>query len=76
MTTQNIAISAEDMEQLIRTDPMVALKVLNTALQRMVAERDAEIEELRKQLVVLQSNGSEGDLGATVEVANAKREGP
>lgn len=80
MKSQNISISGEDMEQLMSSDPLVAAKVLNVTLQRylteshtVIANLEATIAELRLQLA--SDNGAEGDLGATAEVANAKREG-
>ena len=50
MTQQPIELTVEDMSQLIQTDETSRLKVHNIALQRRVAELEAENAELKAQI--------------------------
>ena len=51
MTTSdiNIAITSDDMNQVITENPMVGLQLKIAALTRVVDEQQARIEELKSQ---------------------------
>jgi hypothetical protein len=55
-----VQLLASDLDTLIKNDPMVSLKASNIALQRMVRERNAKIEEqaaeIKKLLGGLEDN--------------------
>ena len=72
MQDNAISVTPEDMNALVNTDPEVRLKVLNVALQRMLAERDAQIVALNEQIASIQGNGDKGDIQATKEMVGAK----
>tara|TARA_Y100000296_G_C5040382_1_gene189532 strand:- start:149 stop:388 length:240 start_codon:yes stop_codon:yes gene_type:complete len=50
MPDLKVAIESRDMQALIESDPVVALKALNTALQRILAEREEELTTLKEVL--------------------------
>ncbi len=45
----NIKITMEDVRELLRQNPIAAEQIKVIALRRILAERDAEIEELEKR---------------------------
>ena len=66
----NIQVTAKDLEVLLQSDPMAALKATNIALQRILSEKDAEIASLKKAMASFRGDdGAEGDLQAAAEVA-------
>ena len=50
MTQQQVQLTVEDMQELIQTDETSRLKVQGIALQRRVAELEAENAELKAQI--------------------------
>jgi hypothetical protein len=72
MQDNAISVTPEDMNALVNTDSEVRLKVLNVALQRMLAERDAQIVALNEQIASIQGNGDKGDIRATKELVGTK----
>ena len=70
----HIQIKPEDLTSLIQSDEKIALKASNIALQRMVKERAEKIGALNKELNSMkganESDGAEGDLKHTEEVAS------
>ena len=50
MTQKQVQLTVEDMQELIQTDETSRLKVQGIALQRRVAELEAENAELKAQI--------------------------
>ena len=50
MTQQQVQLTVEDMQELIQTDETSRLKVQGIALQRRIAELEAENAELKAQI--------------------------
>lgn len=72
MQDSSVAVTPEDLNTLVNIDPAVRLKVMNIALQRMLAEREAQIVALNEQIASIQGNGDKGDIQATKEMVGAK----
>ena len=50
MTQQDLVITTEDIQSVLRADPNVALRVQNQALMRKLAETQAEVDRLTQEL--------------------------
>ena len=50
MTQQDLVITTEDIQSVLRADPNMALRVQNQALMRKLAETQAEVDRLRLEL--------------------------
>ena len=50
MMQQDITITTEDIQSVLRADPNVALRVQNQALMRKLAETQAEVDRLTQEL--------------------------
>ena len=50
MTQQDLVITTEDIQSVIRADPTKALRVQNQALMRKLGETQAEVDRLTKEL--------------------------
>ena len=50
MTQQDITITTEDIQSVLRADPNVALRVQNQALMRRLVETQAEVDRLTREL--------------------------
>jgi len=50
MTQQDLVITTEDIQSVLRADPNVALRVQNQALMRKLGETQAEVDRLTKEL--------------------------
>jgi hypothetical protein len=49
----NISVTPQDMASVMQSDPLMAEKVKNVALMRMVGELNAKAEALEAELVAL-----------------------
>ena len=50
MTQQDLVITTEDIQSVLRADPNVALRVQNQALMRRLVETQAEVDRLTREL--------------------------
>ena len=50
MTQQDLVITTEDIQSVLRADPNMALRVQNQALMRKLGETQAEVDRLTKEL--------------------------
>ena len=50
MTQQDLVITTEDIQSVLRADPNMALRVQNQALMRKLGEVQGEVERLRLEL--------------------------
>ena len=50
MTQQDLVITTEDIQTVLRSDPNMALRVQNQALMRKLAETQAEVDRLTQEL--------------------------
>ena len=50
MTQQDLVITTEDIQTVLRSDPNMALRVQNQALMRKLAETQAEVDRLTREL--------------------------
>ena len=48
-TNVGVTATPEDLEELFKSNPNLQLALVNIIQKRMLAERDAEIAELRKE---------------------------
>ena len=55
MMQQDITITTEDIQSVLRADPNVALRVQNQALMRKLAETQAEVDRLTQELAQAQN---------------------
>ncbi len=50
MTQQDLVITTEDIQSVLRADPNMALRVQNQALMRKLGETQAEVDRLTQEL--------------------------
>jgi len=50
MTQQDLVITTEDIQSVLRADPNVALRVQNQALMRRLGEVQGEVDRLTREL--------------------------
>ena len=50
MTQQDLVITTEDIQSVLRADPNMELRVQNQALMRKLGETQAEVDRLTKEL--------------------------
>ena len=50
MPQQDLVITTEDIQSVLRADPNMALRVQNQALMRKLGETQAEVDRLTKEL--------------------------
>jgi len=50
MTQQDLVITTEDIQSVLRADPNVALRVQNQALMRRLGEVQGEVDRLTQEL--------------------------
>jgi len=50
MTQQDLVITTEDIQSVLRADPNMALRVQNQALMRRLGETQAEVDRLTREL--------------------------
>ena len=50
MTQQDLVITTEDIQSVLRADPNMALRVQNQALMRKLGETQAEVDRLTREL--------------------------
>ena len=50
MTQQDLVITTEDIQSVLRADPNMALRVQNQALMRQLGETQAEVDRLTQEL--------------------------
>ena len=55
MTQQDLVITTEDIQTVLRSDPNMALRVQNQALMRKLAETQAEVDRLTQELAQAQN---------------------
>ena len=55
MTQQDLVITTEDIQSVLRADPNMALRVQNQALMRRLGEVQEEIEMLTQELAQAQN---------------------
>ena len=55
MTQQDLVITTEDIQSVLRADPNVALRVQNQALMRKLGETQAEVDRLTQELALAQN---------------------
>ena len=67
MTQQDVAVEVtpEDIQSVMRTNPMVTLQIQNKALMRKVLEVQAEIEKLKHELEDIQREVDKKELKST-----------
>ena len=56
MTEIQVEVKQEDLEALVNSEPIMRMRLQNTALQRTVEEQAAEIRRLNEQI-----SGMEGE---------------
>ena len=66
MTQQDLVITTEDIQSVLRADPNMALRVQNQALMRRIGEVQEEVDRLRLELEEFQLEA------AKQELANSK----
>ena len=55
MTQQDLVITTEDIQSVLRADPNMALRVQNQALMRKLGETQAEVDRLTQELAQAQN---------------------
>ena len=55
MMQQDITITTEDIQSVLRADPNMALRVQNQALMRKLGETQAEVDRLTQELAQAQN---------------------
>ena len=65
MTQQDLVITTEDIQSVLRADPNVALRVQNQALMRRLGEAHGEIARLTQELEECQLEAAKQELKET-----------
>ena len=62
MTQQDLVITTEDIQSVLRADPNMALRVQNQALMRRIGEVQEEVDRLRLELEEFQLEAAKQEL--------------
>ena len=65
MTQQDLVITTEDIQSVLRADPNMALRVQNQALMRRIGEVQEEVDRLRLELEERQLEAAKQELKET-----------